>query len=151
MAAKLKWLAATALIGAMAAVPVFTAAQYLGQWSANPNPPDSTANPSGVYGSPFSPSSINNPHGVYGSPFSPKSANNPFTTQAPRLYDRSGEYRGKLSSNPFDPDSISNPSGRYGSPYSPQSINNPNGAGSPYRPDSPNNPYGSGWSIQGGH
>src|SRR5690349_6343094 len=101
METKVKWLAASALIGAIAALPVFTAAQYLGQLSANPNAPDSTANPNGVYGSPFSPNSNNNPYGVSGSPLSAKSANNPFTTQAPRLYDRSGEYRGKLSSNPF--------------------------------------------------
>ena len=67
----------------------------------------------------------------------------------PSLYDSSGNYRGKLSSNPYDPDSVSNPYGRYGSEYSPDSINNPYGAGSPYRSDSPSNPYGQGLEIYG--
>jgi hypothetical protein len=145
-----KWLTAV-VAGCLAGIPALAAAQYLGQYSANPYAPNSTSNPYGIHGSPYSPGSINNPYGVYGSPYGAQSANNPFTTQAPKLYDRSGEYRGKLSSNPYDADSISNPIGRFGSPYSPLSVNNPNGAGSPYRPDSPNNPYGTGWSIQGSH
>lgn len=100
-------------------------------------------------GSPFAPNGINNPFSPYGSPFGNQSATNPFATDAPRLYDQQGNYRGTLSTNPYDPDSTSNPFGRYGSPYSPDSINNPFGAGSPYRPDSPNNPYGRGWRIEG--
>lgn len=90
---------------------------------------------------------INNPYSRFGSPYSNLSATNPYATQAPRLYDGQGNYRGRLSTNPYDPDSISNPYGRFGSPYSSDSINNPFGAGSPYRSDSPTNPYGSGWKI----
>jgi len=48
----------------------------------------------------------------YGSPFSNQSATNPYATDAPRLYDQQGNYRGKLSANPYDPDSTSNPYGR---------------------------------------
>lgn len=73
----------------------------------------------------------------------------PYATQAPKLYDSQGNYRGKLSNNPYDPDSVSNPYGRYGNPYSPDSINNPYGAGNPYKSDSPNNPYGQGMTIIG--
>ena len=69
-----------------------------------------------------------NPFGA-GSPFSNQSATNPFATNAPRLYDQQGNYRGKLSANPYDPDSTSNPYGRYGSPFSLDSINNPSGRG----------------------
>lgn len=88
-------------------------------------------NPYGA-GSPYNPDSVNNPYGQYGSPYSNKSANNPYATDAPKLYDSDGNYRGRLSANRYDPDSTSNPYGRYGSPYSPDSINNPYGAGSPY-------------------
>ena len=70
-------------------------------------------------------------------------------TDAPKLYDHQGNYRGKLSSNPYDPDSTANRFGRYGSPFSPDSLNNPYGAGSPFRYDSPTNPYGQGWRIEG--
>jgi hypothetical protein len=129
-------------------VPVFAHAEYLGDLSANPYAPNSTANPYGG-GSPFSNNSVTNQFSPYGSPFSNQSATNPFATDAPRLYDQGGNYRGKLSANPYDSDSVSNPYGRYGSPYSPDSLNNPYGAGSPYRFDSPTNPYGSGWRIEG--
>jgi len=96
-----------------------------------PYDPRCVNNPYGA-GSPYNPDSINNPYGQYGSPYSNKSANNPYATDAPKLYDSDGNYRGRLSSNRYDPDSTSNPYGRYGSPYSPDSINNPYGAGSPY-------------------
>lgn len=119
----------------------------LGQLSVNPYI-DSTSNPYGA-GSQYNPNSINNSYGEYGSPYSDKSATNPYASNAPKLYDSEGNYRGKLSSNPYDPDSISNPYGRYGSQYSPDSINNRYGAGSEYAPDSPNNRYGSGWKIIG--
>jgi len=99
--------------------------------------------------SPFAPNGINNSFSPYGSPFSNQSTKNPFATDAPRLYDQQGNYRGKLSANPYDADSTSNPYGRYGSPFSPDSINNPYGAGSPYRSDSPTNPYGRGLQIEG--
>lgn len=123
-------------------------AEDLGNLSANPSNVESTANPFGK-GSPFAPNGINNPYSPYRSPFSNQSATNPFATDAPRLYDQEGNYRGKLSANPFDPDSTSNQFGRFGSPFSGDSLNNPIGAGSPYRPDSPNNPYGKGWKIEG--
>lgn len=120
----------------------------LGNYSANPYDPDSTSNPYGA-GSAYNANSVNNPYGIYGSTYSNESAKNPYATDAPKLYDREGNYRGKLSNNPYDPDSISNPYGQYGSKYSPDSINNPYGAGNPYSSDSPNNPYGSGWHIEG--
>ena len=121
---------------------------YLGQWSTNEFDPDSINNPFGA-GNKFSPNSINNEFGKYGSEFSPNSPRNPFATDAPKLYDSQGNYRGKLSSNEFDPDSISNPFGRYGNPFWPDSVNNPFGAGNPFSPDSPNNPFGRGLSIYG--
>ena len=120
---------------------------YLGQLSANPYEPDSVSNPYGEYGNPYETDSVNNPYGDYGSPFSNKSVSNPYATDAPKLYDEDGNYRGRLSSNPFDAESISNPYGQYGSKYSPDSIKNPYGAGSPYRADSPTNPYGKGIGI----
>ena len=123
-------------------------AEYLGNLSANEFDPNSIANPYGA-GNPFSPNSVTNEFGRYGSPFSNTSANSPFATEAPRLYDQEGNYRGKLSTNQFDPDSTSNQFGRYGSPLSPDSLNNQFGAGNPYRPDSPANPYGRGWRIEG--
>lgn len=124
------------------------AQDYLGQWSANQHAPNSITNRYGA-GSPYSGTSITNPYGMYGSRYSPYSATNSFSTNAPRLYDSQGNYRGRLSSNPYDPDSVTNPYGRFGSPYSPESVNNRYGAGSPYRFDSPTNPYGTGWSVYG--
>ena len=79
-------------------------AEDLGNLSANPFGFDSTANPFGS-GSPFAPNGVNNPFSPYGSPFSNQSTTNPFATEAPRLYDQAGQYRGKLSANPFDPES----------------------------------------------
>ena len=134
------------IIWALFAQPVL-ADEYLGQLSENPYRADSTSNPYGQYGSVYSPDSINNPYGRYGSRYSNDSATNPYATNAPKLYDSDGNYRGKLSSNRYDPESVSNPYGRYGNPYSSDSINNPYGAGNPYRADSPTNPYGAGWSI----
>ncbi len=124
------------------------AQEDLGNLSTNPYAPNSISNPYGA-GSPYATNSINNPYGKYGSPYSNQSATNPYATDAPKLYDSQGNYRGKLSSNPYDPDSISNPYGKYGSPYSSDSINNPYGAGNPYKADSPTNPYGTGWEIRG--
>jgi len=119
---------------------------YLGQLSANPYDADSTSNPYGA-GNPYDADSINNPYGEFGSPYSNKSATNPYATDAPKLYDDDGNYRGRLSANPYDAESTSNPYGRYGSRYSADSINNPYGAGNPYRADSPTNPYGHGLGI----
>jgi hypothetical protein len=92
---------------------------------------------------------VTNKFGIYGSPYSNQSATNPYATEAPRLYDQQGNYRGKLSTNQFDPDSVSNSYGRYGNPYSPDSLNNPYGAGNPYSPSSPTNPYGRGLRMGG--
>lgn len=136
------------LIALLLLLPQMVQAEYLGELSANPYGFDSTANPFGG-GNQFSPDSIANEFGRYGSPFSNQSANNPYATDAPRLYDQQGNYRGKLSANPYDPDSVSNPFGRYGNPYSSDSLNNQFGAGNPYRYDSPTNPYGRGWRIEG--
>jgi len=93
-------------------VSTASADQYLGNLSANPNDSNSTANPYGA-GNPYS-SGINNPYSQYGSPYSNLSSTNPYATNAPKLYDQQGNYRGRLSSNPYDLDSTSNPYGRYG-------------------------------------
>jgi hypothetical protein len=93
--------------------------------------PRSLANPYGA-GSPYKPNGLMNPYSQYGSQYSNKSWRNPYATDAPKLYDSSGKYLGKLSTNKYDPDSTSNPYGRYGNKYSPDSINNPYGAGNPY-------------------
>jgi len=89
------------------------AGEYLGKYTINPYARDSVKNPYNQYGSPYSYKSINNPYGKYGSPYSSYSVNNPYTYNAPKLYDSSGNYRGKLSSNPYDSESISNPYSRY--------------------------------------
>lgn len=114
-------------------IPFTSHAEYLGNLSANEFDQSSIANPFGA-GNPFSSNSVTNEYGRYGNPLSNQSATNPYATDAPRLYDQQGTYRGKLSTNQFDPDSTSNPVGRYGNPY---------------RSDSPTNPYGRGWRIEG--
>ena len=83
-------------------------------------------------GSPYKPNGLMNPYSQYGSQYSNKSWTNPNATDAPKIYDDQGHYRGKFSSNPYDSDSVSNPYGRYGSRYSSDSINNKYGAGNPY-------------------
>ena len=88
-------------------------------------------NPYGA-GSPYKADGLMNPYSANGSQYSNKSWTNPYATDAPKLYDSQGNYRGKLSANPYDADSTSNPNGRYGSEFSPDSINNPYGAGNPY-------------------
>lgn len=98
-----------------------------------PHDPRCLNNPYGA-GSPYKPDGLMNPYSQYGSPYSNKSWTNPYATDAPKLYDSQGNYRGRLSSNPYEADSTSNPYGRYGSRYSPDSINNPYGAGNPYAP-----------------
>lgn len=102
--------------------------------AACPYDPNCLNNPYGA-GSPYKSDGLNNPYSEYGSRYSNKSWNNPHATDAPKLYDSRGNYRGKLSTNPYDPDSTSNPYGRYGSKHSPDSINNPYGAGNPYSND----------------
>lgn len=98
-----------------------------------PYDPRCLNNPYGA-GSPYKPDGLMNPYSPQGSQYSNQSWTNPYATDAPRLYDSQGNYRGRLSANPYDPDSTSNPYGRYGSQYSPDSINNPYGAGNPYNP-----------------
>lgn len=88
-------------------------------------------NPFGA-GNPYKADGLMNPYSRHGSPYSNDSHTNPFATNAPKLYDQQGTYRGRLSANPYDPDSTSNPFGRYGNPHSPDSINNPFGAGNPF-------------------
>ena len=97
----------------LALIPFTVHAEYLGNLSANEFDPNSTANPFGA-GSPYSSNSVTNEFGIYGNSFSNQSATNPYATDAPRLYDQQGQYRGKLSTNPYDPDSTSNLYGRYG-------------------------------------
>ena len=92
---------------------------------------DCLNNPYGA-GSAYKSDGLMNPYSKYGSPYSNKSWTNPYATDAPKIYDQDGNYRGKLSTNPYDADSTSNPYGRYGNPYSSDSINNPYGAGNPY-------------------
>lgn len=96
-----------------------------------PYDPACLNNPYGA-GNPYAPDGLMNPYSRYGSQYSNESWTNPNATEAPKLYDQAGNYRGRLSSNPYDPDSTSNPYGRFGSPYSPDSVNNPYGAGNPY-------------------
>src|SRR5262245_50927682 len=98
---------------------------------ACPYDPNCLNNPYGA-GSPYKPDGLMNPSSQYGRPYSNKPWTNPYATDAPKLFDGDGNYRGKLSTNPYDPDSTSNPYGRFGSPYSPDSINNQYGAGNPY-------------------
>ena len=114
---------------------LLSAVTYIGNYNTNQYDTNSVNNPYGVYGSQYSSDSINNPYGQYGSKYSSNSASNPYATDAPKLYDQNGNYRGKLSANKYDPDSVSNPYGRHGSRYSSDSINNPYGAGSPYSTD----------------
>jgi hypothetical protein len=104
--------------------------KYLGNLNTNSLDKNSVNNSLGQYGSSLSPDSVNNPIGQYGSSLSNRSVSNPLATEAPKLYDQNGNYRGKLSSNRLDPESVSNPCGRYGNPLSPNSIHNPLGAGS---------------------
>jgi hypothetical protein len=80
-----------------------------------PYDPECLNNPYGA-GSPYKSDGLMNPYSEYGSPYSNKSWRNPYATDAPRIYDSQGNYRGKLSTNPYDADSISNPYGRYGNP-----------------------------------
>ena len=89
-----------------------------------PYDPSCLNNPFGA-GSPFKADGLMNPYSEYGSQYSNKSWTNPYATNAPKIYDEMGNYKGRLSSNPYDPESISNPFGQYGNMYSPDSILNP--------------------------
>src|SRR5688572_10343616 len=128
----MRYLASVVVVATVAISAPSFAQKYIGNLNSNRYDPNSVANPYGA-GSKYNPNSINNPYGKYGSPYSPNSATNPYATQAPKLYDDQGNYRGRLSTNPYAPDSTGNPYGRYGSPYSPNSPNNP------YSPDSAKN------------
>lgn len=120
--------------------------KYLGNINKNQYDPNSISNPYGHYGSPYSSESINNPYGTYGNPYSSQSVNNPYgSSESPQIYDREGNYLGRVNKNIYDSESISNPYGVYGSPYSSQSINNPYGKyGNPYSTNSATNPFGTG-------
>ena len=88
-------------------------------------------NPYGA-GNPYKADGLMNPYSLYGSPYSNRSWTNPFATEPPKIYDRYGNYRGRLSTNPYHPDSISNPFGRYGNPYSYENLIRRYGIGFPY-------------------
>lgn len=92
--------------------------------AACPYDPACLDNPYGA-GSPYKADGVNNPYSVYGSPYSNQSAKNPYATDAPKLYDSTGQYKGRLSTNPYHPESTSNRHGQYGNRFSPDSINNP--------------------------
>lgn len=127
------WLRRVFVGGTLVGAMLLGAAQLT--FAACPFDPNCLSNPYGA-GSPYKADGLMNQYSPYGSPYSNKSWTNPYATDAPRLYDGQGNFRGRLSTNPYDPDSTSNPYGRYGSPLSPDSINNPYGAGNPYN----NNP-----------
>lgn len=118
------------LLIALVALPLAVSSAF----AQCPYDPNCLDNPYGA-GSPYKSDGLMNPHSEYGSPYSNKSWTNPYATDAPRIYDKQGNYRGRLSTNPYHEDSISNPHGRYGNPYSADSINNPYGVGSPYTND----------------
>ena len=128
MGGSMKRLSALIVVSLLLSASVLYAGEYLGKLSKNPYAKDSTS-------------------GTNKQALERYDVQNPYSTNAPKLYDSEGNYRGKLSTNKYDPESISNPYGKYGSKYSPDSINNPYGAGSKYQKDSPNNPYGQGWDI----
>lgn len=86
-----------------------------------PSDPRCIDNPYGA-GNPYKANGLMNPYSEYGSQYSNKSWANPYATNAPKIYDQQGNYRGRLSNTPNDPESISNPYGQYGNKYSPQSI-----------------------------
>lgn len=121
-------LGAVILVASLLGIPAVALAQNC------PYDPRCVNNTYGA-GNPYKPDGLMNPYSPYGNPYSNKSWTNPYATDAPRLYDNQGNYRGRLSTNPYDPDSVSNPYGRYGNPYSPDSIRNPYGAGNPYNPN----------------
>ncbi len=93
--------------------PALKGLVYIGNLNTNQFDPDSVHNKFGTYGNPYSSLSINNEYGQYGSPYSLYSANNPHTLQAPRLYDSSGNFLGRLSANKFDIYSVTNPGSIY--------------------------------------
>src|SRR5215510_10562864 len=87
--------------------------------AACPYYPNCLNNPYGA-GSPYKPDGLMNPYSQYGSQYSNKSWTNPYATDAPKLYDSQGDYRGRLSTNPYASDSTANPYGPYGNPSAPK-------------------------------
>ncbi|WP_206423661.1 hypothetical protein [Bathymodiolus thermophilus thioautotrophic gill symbiont] len=71
-------------------------ANYLGNYNNNSYGINSTGNEYGA-GNKYKSNSINNEYGEYGSKYSNKSVNNPYATNAPKLYDSQGNYRGRLN------------------------------------------------------
>jgi len=100
-------------------------------FAACPYDPNCLDNPYGA-GSPYKADGLMNPYSKNGSRYSNDSWTNPYATNAPKIYDQNGNYKGRLSTNPYEADSTSNPYGRYGSPYSPDSINNLYGVGNSF-------------------
>lgn len=95
---------------------------YIGNYNANIADPYSVSNPLGLFGNPKNVLSVNNPQGKYGSKTSNESAQNPFATNAPKLFNQDGKYRGRLSANIQDSDSIRNKKGKYGNRNSSDSL-----------------------------
>jgi hypothetical protein len=81
----------------LTALNATAAAQYLGNYTANPYLPPAPPQPPGTF---------SNPYGT--------------TFNSPKLFDNRGVYHGNLNANRYDPNSIANPYGPYGSPYSPK-------------------------------
>jgi hypothetical protein len=87
----------------------FTAAAICGLMSLGAAPAfaicpydiDCLNNPYGS-GSPYKPDGLMNPYSRYGSPYSSGSWTNPYATNAPKIYDENGNYKGRLSTNPYD-------------------------------------------------
>ena len=116
----------------IAGILVFTSFALAGQaFGVCPYDLNCINNPYGA-GNPYKVDGLMNPYSLYGSPYSNRSWTNPFATEPPKIYDRQGNYRGRLSTNPFHPDSISNPFGRYGNPYSYENLIRRYGVGIPY-------------------
>ena len=116
----------------IAGILVFTSFALAGQaFGICPYDLNCINNPYGA-GNPYKVDGLMNPYSLYGSPYSNRSWTNPFATEPPKIYDRDGNYRGRLSTNPFHPDSISNPFGRYGNPYSYENLMRRYGVGIPY-------------------
>ena len=63
---------------------------YLGKLGGSHSQYESTANPSGPYGSTWGVNSINNPNGRYGAEWSTQSPNNPYTLTPPVIRNEEG-------------------------------------------------------------
>ncbi len=67
---------------------------------------------------PFNDPYARGPMESYGQPYHREQLTlNPNSTQAPKLYDREGNYRGRWSEDALDKDSIANPTSQYSKTY----------------------------------